>query len=148
VAVLAAIVICVPGCGGGVSSGATVNVYVGAPLCAAAKRELARQRGEAGDLEVSVVCLGDAEAGGRLDLAAIGADARRASEDSASVAYVEAPGPGNRFSRPIVEEAGIAYLTAGSGAGGGGGGGGGGRGGPGRAGGGGGGGGGGGARGR
>jgi hypothetical protein len=100
------------GCGGGVSKGATVNVYVGSSICAGAKRELARHGGEAGDLKVSVICLGDTETGGRLDLAALGADARRATEDSASVAYIEAPGPGNHFTRPIVEEAGIAYLTA------------------------------------
>ena len=113
--------LCVPllagvGCGGGVSKGATVNVYVGASLCPEAKRELARHGGEAGDLKASVVCLGETEAGRRLDLAAIGADARRATEDSASVAYLEAPGSGNRFARSIVEEAGIAYLTANSGA--------------------------------
>jgi hypothetical protein len=104
------------GCGGGVSKGATVNVYAGSSLCAEAKRELARHGGEAGGLKVNVVCLGDAEAGGQLDLAALGADARRASEDSASIAYIEAPGSGNRFARPIVEEAGIAYVTADSGA--------------------------------
>lgn len=112
---LVAIVICLAGCGGGVSKGATVDVYVGFSLCSEAKRELSRHGGEAGDLKVRAVCLGDAEADGRLDLAAIGADARRATEDSASVAYVEAPGPGNRFSRPIVEAAGVAFLAANSG---------------------------------
>jgi hypothetical protein len=117
VAALAATVICFSGCGeGGVSDGATVNVYVSSSLCAEAKRELARHGGEAGALEVSAICLDDAEAGGRLDLAALGADARRVSEDSASVAYLEARGPGNRFSRPIVEAANIAYVTADSGA--------------------------------
>jgi hypothetical protein len=110
------VVICLAGCGGGVSKGATVNVYVGSSLCAEAKRELARHGGEAGDLKVSVVCLDDADAGGQLDLAALGADARLATEDSASVAYLEAPGRASRFSRPIVEEAGIAYVTGDSGA--------------------------------
>jgi hypothetical protein len=111
-ALLAALMV---GCGGGVSKGASVKVYVGSSLCAEAKQALARHGGEAGDLKVAVVCFGDAKAGGRLDLAALGADARRTTEDSASVAYLEAPGPGNRFTRPIVEGAGIAYLTADSG---------------------------------
>ncbi len=107
----------VSGCGEeGVSSGATVQVYVGAPLCAGAQRELSRQGGEAGDVEVQATCLDPVEAGGRLDLAAIGANARRASEDSAAIAYLEAPGPANRFARPILNEAGIAFTTASSGA--------------------------------
>ena len=53
---------------------------------------------------------------GRLDLATIGANARRATEDSAAIAYVEPPGPANRFSRTILEEAGIAWTTSISGA--------------------------------
>lgn len=56
------------------------------------------------------VCLDPVERGGRLDLARVGANARRATEDSASVGYVEQPGSAARFSRPIVESAGIAYL--------------------------------------
>ncbi len=116
-AVLSALLLVGVGCGeGGVSEGATVHVYVSSSLCAEAKRELARHGGEAGKLKVSVVCLGDAEAGGRLDLAALGAAARRVTEDSASVAYVEAPGPGNRFTRPIVDQAEIAFVAEDSGA--------------------------------
>jgi hypothetical protein len=109
------------GCGEdeGVARGATVSVYVSRPLCAEANRELAREGGRAGDLRVRAVCLRPTEAGGRLDLAAVGADARRASEDSTTVAYLEGPdGAGRRFAQPILESAGIAHLTAGSGEGG------------------------------
>jgi hypothetical protein len=105
------------GCSGeGVSKGATVNAYVGAPLCAAAKGELAKQGSSAGDVKLGVICLAPATHGGRLDLATIGANARRATEDSSAIAFVEAPGPANRFSRTILEEAGIAWTTATSGA--------------------------------
>jgi hypothetical protein len=107
----------VGGCGEeGVSSGATVHAYVAAPFCAEAQRELKREGGQAGEVEVRVICNPVAEHGDRLDLATIGAAARRATEDSTSIAYVEPPGPANRFSRTIVEEAGIAWTTATSGA--------------------------------
>lgn len=98
------------------SSGATVRVYVAAPLCAGAERELERVDGSAGDVRVGIVCLREAEAGERLDLAAVGANARRATEDSASIAYLEAPGGAPRFSRPILDEAGIAFIPSSSGA--------------------------------
>lgn len=105
------------GCGEeGVSSGATVRVYAGAPICAEAKRELAAQGAKAGEVEVRVECLARAESGGRLDLATIGANARRATEDSTAIAYLEPRGPANRFSRTIVEESGIAWIAASSGA--------------------------------
>ncbi|HEV7769498.1 MAG TPA: hypothetical protein VGO66_02440 [Solirubrobacterales bacterium] len=104
------------GCGeSGVSTGATVRVYVAPPLCAEAERELGRVDGSAGDVRVAIVCLRDAEAGERLDLAAVGANARRATEDSASIAYLEAPGSAARFSRPILDEAGIAFVPSSSG---------------------------------
>jgi hypothetical protein len=93
-----------------------VSVYVDLSLCAEAKRELAREGGSAGDVRIRAVCLPGAESGGRLDLAATGANARRATEDSASVAYLEAPGPANEFSHPILDEAGIAWVNASSGA--------------------------------
>ena len=107
----------VGGCGdGGVSSGATLRVYVAAPLCAGAQHELAAQGGRAGDLKVKAVCLPGAERRSRLDLAAIGAGARRATEDSTAIAYLEPPVPANRFSQTIVEESGIAWIKASSGA--------------------------------
>jgi len=107
------IVLVAAGCGEdeGVAAGAVVNAYVGASLCA----EAHGVAGKAGDLELRVICLRDPSPGGRLDLATVGANARRATEDSAAVAYVEARGPANRFAQTIVEEAGIAYVTASSG---------------------------------
>lgn len=101
------------GCGEeSVGEGATVTVYASAPSCIGAKRELAREGGRAGDVRVRVVCLEDSEGGGSIDLAAIGASARRASEDSTTVAYIAEPDPAaSRFSRPILEAAGIAQLT-------------------------------------
>jgi hypothetical protein len=99
------------GCGaGGAASGATVSVYAAAPLC----KEARRGSGAAGDLQLRVVCLpssGSREA----DLAAVGAAARRATEDSTSVAVLEAPGPAAEFSRPIVEAADIAWIETSSG---------------------------------
>jgi len=108
----------VAGCGGsdGVSSGATVSVYVGAPLCPGARRELARERGRAGDAHVRAVCLAQAEHAGRLALATVGANARRATEDSTAIAFLQPPGPAVRFSQPILESAGIASVKASSGA--------------------------------
>ncbi len=104
------------GCGeGGTGAGATVSVYTAAPLCAEARRELAKEGGEAGDLKVRAVCLAPVEAKDGADLAAAGADARRATEDSTAVAYIEAPGPAARFSRSIVEAADVAWVETDSG---------------------------------
>jgi hypothetical protein len=105
------------GCGGesGVSAGARVAAYVEAPLCAGAKQALAQQNGKAGEVRVRAVCLAPDATGGRVDLATIGANARRATQDSASVAYIEAPARPS-FSRPIVESASIAVIRADSGA--------------------------------
>ncbi|HSK49204.1 MAG TPA: hypothetical protein VK889_01780, partial [Solirubrobacterales bacterium] len=100
------------GCGEtGVSAGATVSVYVAAPLCAGAERGLEDAGEEAGDVRVRAVCLEPTESKGRLDLAIIGANARQATEDSTSVGYLEPPGRPVRFSLPILEEAGIAQLA-------------------------------------
>lgn len=52
--------------------------------------------------------------GKRLDLAAVGANARRATEDSAAVGYLELPRTPS-FSRPIVEAANIAVIRTSSG---------------------------------
>jgi hypothetical protein len=57
----------------------------------------------------------DPLAGGRIDLATQGANARRASEDSTAVAFVEAKGKPAEFARPIVEAAGIAFVEAAAG---------------------------------
>ncbi len=107
------------GCGGSseVGAGASVAVYVSRPLCAGARSELGRSGSEAGGVRVRVICLADAEAKpGRLDLARAGAEARRATEDSTSVAFVQAPGPEVRFTRPILAEADIALFVETSGA--------------------------------
>jgi hypothetical protein len=105
------------GCGAGEApaAGATVAAYVEAPLCAGAKRQLAKEGPGAGSVEVRAICLDDVRRRGRLDLAGVGANARRASEDSAAIAYLEVPTTPS-FSRPIVEAAGIAVIRADSGA--------------------------------
>jgi hypothetical protein len=118
-AVCALVAAAVAGCGGngGVAEGAKVNVYVTSPLCGGAEGELARSGGEAGDLRLHVVCLPSGQRSGKLDLAQIGANARRATEDSSAIAYIGEPTrAAARFSEPILEEAGIAQLPASDGA--------------------------------
>lgn len=108
----------VAGCGesAGVSEGATVSVYVAAPFCAGAERELARDGGEAGDVRVRTVCLPSAESSQKLDLARIGANARRATEDATTIGYIGEPTrAASRVSEPILEAAGITQLTETSG---------------------------------
>jgi hypothetical protein len=117
----AAVVVCcgllVAGCGsGGVSKDATVTAYVEAPLCAAAKEELAKHGGRAGDLRVRAVCLAGPREAKKLNLATLGANARRATEDSTAVAYLDAPDPkASRFVHPILETAEIPWISASSG---------------------------------
>lgn len=104
------------GCGeGGAANGAAVSVYAAAPLCAEAQRELAQAGGKGDDLKVRAVCLSPVEAKGGIDLATAGANARRATEDSTAVAYLEAPGPAARFSQSIVENANVAWVEVASG---------------------------------
>lgn len=109
------------GCGGGegVAPGATVRAYFDVNLCPGAKRALAAAGGEAGEVKVRVACLAPTEGAAlgshRLKLGTIGANARRATQDSAAIAFVEPTARANRFARPIVEEAQIAYVNASSG---------------------------------
>jgi hypothetical protein len=106
------------GCGedGGVAEGARVSAYVEGPLCEEARRELVREGGRAGLLRVRAICLPSPRERGRLSLATVGANARRASEDSTAVAYIAEPDPAaTRFSRPILESAGIAQISSSSG---------------------------------
>ena len=105
------------GCGGGsgVEEGATVSVYAGEGVCPGAKAELARAGNEVKSVRVRVVCAGSVERGGRLDLAGAGANARRATQDSRTVAYLEARGPAVTFVRPILDEAEVALILEGSG---------------------------------
>lgn len=121
-------VFAVAGCGGGegVAGGATLNVYVSAPLsgpeaaegkafCDEAKAALAQAGGRAGDVRLRAICLDDT-GGGRWRLAAVGANARRAAEDTSAIAYLGEPDPAAaRFSRPILEAAGIGQDTGPSG---------------------------------
>jgi hypothetical protein len=94
-----------------------VTAYVAAPLCVEAEQALAKHGAEAGEVRVRVICLPSSERGGEQDLAAIGAGARRASEDSTSIAYVTTRDPtAIRFSETILEEAGIAQISTSSGA--------------------------------
>jgi hypothetical protein len=66
---------------------------------------------------VRAVCLPPAHSKGKLDLAAIGAGARRATEDSSSIAYIEPPdAAAARFSEPILESAGTPLIADNSGA--------------------------------
>jgi branched-chain amino acid transport system substrate-binding protein len=61
---------------------------------------------------VRAICLDDTGGGSRWTLAAVGANARRASEDSTTVGYIGEPdAAAARFSRPILESAGIAQLS-------------------------------------
>ncbi len=108
----------VAGCGGGegVAKDAVVTAYVEAPLCVAARRELLSQGGRAGALRVQAICLAKARSHGKLDLATLGANARRATEDSTTVAYLEASDPtAARFTRPILETAEVPWISGSSG---------------------------------
>lgn len=122
---LAAIVaaLALTGCGeGGAEEGARLNVYASAPLhggeaaagkrvCAEARRAAGRA-GAPGGFELRVVCLDAAGPEGRWTLARVGANARRATEDSTAVAYLGEPvRAARRHSLPIVEAAGIAELS-------------------------------------
>ncbi|HEY2055606.1 MAG TPA: hypothetical protein VGH14_16865 [Solirubrobacterales bacterium] len=103
----------VAGCGGGDASGATVSVYVAAPLCAAAKQELASHGATAGHFTVAVRCLAPSEkAGGGVDLATDGSNSRRATSDTSAVATLEPPGPGTKFTQAILESAEIPLVTS------------------------------------
>jgi branched-chain amino acid transport system substrate-binding protein len=120
-AVAACLLAAAVGCGEeeGAAAGATLSVYVDASLCGEAKRQLQSADARAGEFRVRLHCLARSSgAGGSLNLAAVGANARRASEDSTTIAYLEPPGPAARFSTPILEAAGIPSVRADSGAGG------------------------------
>lgn len=109
------VAVLVAGCGGGDSEGATVNVYVAAPLCAGAKQELASHGTTAGHFTVAVRCLAPSEtSGGGVDLATDGSNSRRATSDSSAVATLEPPGPGAKFTRAILESAEIPLVTSAS----------------------------------
>jgi hypothetical protein len=112
-AVAAVLGLVATGCGGGDASGATVSVYVAAPLCAGAKQELTSHGAAAGHFTVAVRCLAPSErSGGGVDLATDGSNSRRATADSSAVATLEPPGPATKFTRAILESAEIPLVTS------------------------------------
>lgn len=116
-AALTGVLVALAGCGegGGVAAGATLRAYVVPPLCAEAEDELEREDGRASDLHVDAICLRSVERRHHLKLAVIGANARRATEDSTAIAFLEAPGKANGFSHPILESAEIPLIASSSG---------------------------------
>ncbi|HET7484752.1 MAG TPA: hypothetical protein VFJ64_05180, partial [Solirubrobacterales bacterium] len=95
---------------------ATVTAYVEAPLCIGAKQELAKQGNRAGELRVQAICLPTPRSHDKLELSTLGANARRATEDSTAVAYLEASNPQSaRFTHPILETAEIPWVSGSSG---------------------------------
>lgn len=95
---------------------ATLSVYVSDSLCAEARQALAEAGGRAGDFRLRAVCVADEAGSGDARLAAIGAAARRATEDSSSVTYIGTRDrTAIRFSKPILEAAGVARISANSG---------------------------------
>ena len=124
VALLAlAIAVGAAGCGEdeGVSDGATVTAYVERPLCKRPGFVMMPTEG-GGSLAVRITCLpparepelGQGVGGGRrVALPLAGDNARRAAEDSTTVAYLDLADPGvNRFTHPILEAAGIGWISA------------------------------------
>ena len=114
----------VAGCGEeeGVADGAVVTAYVEAPLCDDnLGAPVAMVDGESAEITARFVCLPPVRGpalsqgvggGRRIDLAVAGANARRASADSTTVAYLRADDPAvNRFTEPILEAAGIGWIT-------------------------------------
>jgi hypothetical protein len=103
------------GDGGAAREGAVVNVYVAAELCAEARSELAAAGGEAGALGVRARCLRSALRDGGVDLATVGANARRATEDSTAVAVLLSRDPTVAdFATPILESAQIPWTESSS----------------------------------
>jgi hypothetical protein len=92
----------------GVSSGATVTVYVsGESLCKGARQELNSSNERAGSFHVRMICLDDPRT-----LAATGTNARRATEDSSTIGYLTKPDPTlASFSRSILDAADIAQVA-------------------------------------
>lgn len=114
----------VAGCGEeeGVAAGASVAAYAEGPLCEGATNQEVEVKRPGGDsLKARIICLPDPRGpqlsqgvgGRRIDLATVGANARRATEDSTTVAFLQTRDPGvNRFTEPILEAAGIGWVTA------------------------------------
>ena len=120
---LAALAVGGAGCGeeGGVAEGATVTVYVSAPLrgaegeagrrlCDETREQAAQGKGD-DELKLRIVCLDASGPDGRWTLAKVGSNARQATENSTTVAYIGEPDRKARLqSRPILDAAGIAQI--------------------------------------
>ena len=102
------------GCGEeeGVAEGATVSAYAERTVCGGSGPLTAAVTTADGErVKLRVLCLRDARGGG-VDLATAGANARRATQDSRTVAFLEAPDPAvGRFTHPILEMAGVGWVT-------------------------------------
>jgi hypothetical protein len=121
---LAALAVGGAGCGeeGGAAKGATVTVYVSAPLrgegevgrrlCDEAREQASQGKGD-DELKLRIVCLDASGPDGRWTLAKVGTNARQATEDSTAIAYIGEPDRQARLqSRPILEAAGIAQISS------------------------------------
>ena len=65
---------------------------------------------------MQAACLPSARSHAKLNLATLGANARRATEDSTAVAYLEASDPAAaRFTHPILETAEVPWISGSSG---------------------------------
>lgn len=116
---LAFALLAIAGCGSGegVEDGATATIYVAAGACHQAQRALETQEAAVDSVRLRVRCLPSVEKRGRFDLAQIGANARQATEDSTTIAYIGELEPrAVQFSETILEEAGVAQLPETSGA--------------------------------
>lgn len=115
------------GCGEeeGVAEGAVVNVYVEAPLCEEGSSDVPVPLPEDAVFGARVVCLDDpGNPGGdrlgqgvggprRIDLATVGANARRATQDASTIAYLQRDDHAvSRFTRPILDAAGVGWIAA------------------------------------
>jgi branched-chain amino acid transport system substrate-binding protein len=115
------------GSGEGVAEGSAVTVYASVPMhggraargraiCAEARRAASADSGRTVKVRLRVVCLDDTGGGRHWRLASVGANARRALEDTSTVAYLGEPeADAARFSAPILASAGIPQLTDASG---------------------------------
>lgn len=103
----------VAGCGGDGppdSDAALPSIYATPPLCAGAKRAFDANPQPGGE-PVSLVCLDYLISD--HSLASIGAGARRATENSATIAYLGEPDRKSvDFARPILEAAGIGSVDS------------------------------------
>ncbi len=127
VALMALGVVPLAGCGGAGSSGTeTLTVYVSLPLSGeraadgravqrGAKDALEQAGGEAGGVRVRAVYLDDTGQTMRWDPVATAANARRAAEDTSTIAYIGDIDDGaTRTSLPITNQADILQISPGS----------------------------------